>query len=267
MSLGDVLRLLARRWLVVLLGLVATGGGCYQVLERVGPDYQASSQMLFVLPPESTGAETPSNPLLNLPEGLATTASLVAGNLSTKDTERALAREGATADYAVALVPGAGPLLVITAKDKDPEIALATRDALMELVDAELNVLQTEQDAPQGQLISTTTAGVSSRAEVLPGSRMRALVAAAAAGVLATLLLAALTDRALGLLRRRSERREAPEADSHRDGDQDGGGGGTGRDDRGRDGEVDLEGLDLPRDAARRGPVEHEPHPPRALAG
>lgn len=216
MNLLDVFTLLARRWLMVLLGLAATAAGCYQVLERVGPDYQASSQMLFALPPESTGLLTPSNPLLNLPEGLITTASLVAANVSNKDTERALAAEGNTAEYAVALLPGAGPLLLITTKDKDPDTALATRDAVMELVDAELTELQTEQAAPRRQLIATSASGVSSRAEVLPGSRMRALAGAAGAGLLITLLLAFAVDRLLDRRRRARTARTAEVAQTRR---------------------------------------------------
>jgi len=255
MNLVDALLLLARRWLVVILGLAATAAACYQVSEVVGPDYQASSEVLFLLPPDSTGVETPSNPLLNTPEGLLTTASLIAGNVSTKDAERALAAQGATAEYAIALVPGAGPLLVITAKDKSPRVALATRDAVMTRVGAELDLLQAEKRVPARQLISASTSSVSSRAEVLPGSRLRAVGGTAGAGLLLTLMLAFAVDR---LLRRRGRSRRGSVSDTQVDS----------RDSRdSRDSHDSHDSRDGRNGLGRGERHEDESRPPRSLAG
>lgn len=195
MYLIDALKLLLRRWLVVLLGLIATGGACAYVLDNVGPDYQASSQMLFLLPPKASGPETPTNPYLNLQSGLATAASLVAGEVSTKDTRRDLAAAGMKAEYAVSLTPGAGPLLLITAKSKDPALAVATRDAVMNLVDTKLAEMQAAVDVPPLQVISTSRSSVSRSAERLSGSRLRALAGTGGAGMAAVLLAAFAVDR------------------------------------------------------------------------
>ncbi|WP_244931730.1 hypothetical protein [Nocardioides sp. W7] len=206
MYLADALTVLLRRWVVVLLGVLLTGGACYAVIKYVEPDYQASGQMLFLLPPEASGESTPTSPFLNFQAGLSTAGSLVAGRVATKDAQRELAAEGNSAEYAVALTPEAGPLLVITSKDKDPAVALATRDAVMDRISADLAAIQTTARVPNRQMITAQISSTSENAEVLPGSRMRALAGAAGAGMLLTLLLAFGTDRIANLRRERRAR-------------------------------------------------------------
>ena len=142
-------RLLLRRWITCLAGLLLVAAACWAVSERVAIDHAATSQMLFILPPDASGAETPTNPYLNLQQGLVTTGGLVASNLSTKDAQRELAADGDTADYTISSVPEAGPLIEIRSTDPDPAIALATRDELMDRVDSALAELQTEAASPR----------------------------------------------------------------------------------------------------------------------
>lgn len=200
------LGVLARRWLVILLGVALTAMACWSVLHRVGSDFQASGQLVLLLPPDSTGVDSPSNPYNNLQPDLDTVAGVVAGSVMSKDTEARLVTEGFDAEYDVAVAPGNGPLLVITTMDKDPGIAVSTRDAVLREIGAELAAMQQAANAPQQQLISASASSVSPRAEVLPGSRLRALAGTATAGLLLTLVLAFGVDR---LRRRLSEwRRE-----------------------------------------------------------
>jgi hypothetical protein len=177
------------------VGLTATAG--IYILQHVGSTFQASGQMVLLLPPDASGVETPTNPYLNLPSDLDTVAAVLASKVSTEDAEQELAAEGADAEYDVAVNPGVGPLLVITAKDKDPAAALATRDAVMRRVEAELADMQDEIDVPVRQVISTRSSSVTVRAEVLPGSRLRALAGTTSAGLLLTLVLAFGLDRLL----------------------------------------------------------------------
>lgn len=211
MHLTDALTVLLRRWVVVLLGVLLTGGACYAVVKYVEPDYQASGQMLLLLPPEASGDSTPTSPFLNFQTGMTTAGSLIAGRVATKDAQRALAEAGNDAEYAVALAPDAGPLLLITAKDKDPEVALKTRDAVMSRIATDLADIQVTARVPKKQLITAQITSTSEHAEVLPGSRMRALAGAAGAGLLLTLLLAFGTDRIANLRRERRARAAKPE--------------------------------------------------------
>ncbi|MQW74786.1 hypothetical protein GHK92_02775 [Nocardioides sp. dk4132] len=198
MSVVNLLSALARRWVVVLIGVGLTAVGCYQVLQTVGTQHQASSQVVLLLPPEASGLATPSNPFLNMQNGQVTLASMLAGTVSTADVNRRLVEDGNDAEYDVAVVPGAGPILQVTTTSTDPAAALATRNAVMKEIDTQLARLQKQADVPPRQLISGQRVAVSADAEVLGGSRIRALGATAAAGLLVTLLLALGLDRLLG---------------------------------------------------------------------
>ena len=191
------MRVLARRWFVLGVGLLATGYFGWYVVNHAGTDYQASAQMVLLLPPEASGVTTPMNPYLNLPGGLSTVGALAAGHVMTHDAELALAADGFTAEYDVALSPGTGPLLVITTKAKDPAQALATRDQVMKEIAQTVATMQQDLDIPARQVISTQSSNVGSQAEVLPGSRLRALVGTVGAAVLVLLVIVFALDRAM----------------------------------------------------------------------
>lgn len=204
----DALKVLARQWLVVLVGLAAVAGAAFAVVRVVPTEYQASGQLMLLLPTSSTGRETPTNPYLNLPAELTTTASLLAGTMMTKDTVQALEDERMDSEYDVAVVPGAGPLLIITTRDTDPERAIDTRDGVMSRLDQELDLIQIEANVPETQLIRLLPFSVGSTAEALPGSKIRALAVVGGVGMTVILLVAFARDR------RRRRRRAETEEDS-----------------------------------------------------
>ncbi|KQW48834.1 hypothetical protein ASC77_08890 [Nocardioides sp. Root1257] len=203
----DALKVLLRRWYVVVIGMAVVGGLCVMTIKTVPTQYQASGQMIMLLPPDATGVETPSNPYLNLQPGLTTTAGLITGTVMSKDSARALAKEGFKSEYAVGLVPDNGPLLLVTTTDTDPAAAVATRDAVMHMLDVELAKIQRNAAVPGRQLITASPSNVGTRAEVLPGSKMRALVAVFALGVVITVVLAFVVDRLAAARRRRRRQR------------------------------------------------------------
>lgn len=210
----DALRVLARRWVVVLVGVLCMAGGGVAVVRYVPTEYQASGQLILLLPPGVNRDLGPTNPYLNLPPELTTTASLLAGGIMTKDSMRAVAGDGYTSEYDVAVVPGAGPLLIITAKDTDPDEALATRDEVMTRLQQELAQIQADADVPDRQLISATPSSVGSSAEALPGSKIRALAGVLGAGVTLTLLAAFLIDRRKNRRKYRVAKAEPADADA-----------------------------------------------------
>lgn len=214
MYLMDALAVLARRWYIVVAGVLLLVGGAAAVITYVPTVYQSSGQMVLLLPPSASGGDAPLNPYLNLQPGLTTTASLVAGAVSTKDVEEEMKEAGLDADYAVAVVPGAGPLITITAKDSDAELTAATRDAIMTSIDTELRRIQEEVDVPSGQYMSATRLSVSQVAEALPGSKLRALAALVAMIGLLTLALTFGIDR---LLLRRTAKQSAEGAEVQAD--------------------------------------------------
>ena len=170
-------------------------GAAVGVIGVVPTEYQATGQLILLLPADATGPTTPTNPYLNLPSELTTTASLLAGTLMTKDSERDLVAQGFKSEYDVAVVLGAGPLLIVTTRDTDQEQALATRDEVMGRLESELERIQAEVNVPERQLISASPSSVGSVAEALPGSKIRALAVVGGVGVTLILLIAFLRDR------------------------------------------------------------------------
>jgi hypothetical protein len=201
----DAVNVLLRRWYVALIGLLLVAGGAAYTLKAVPTQYQASGEMLFLLPPDATGPKTPSNPYINLVPGLTTTAALLATEANTKDVAARFVEQGFTSEYSVALVPSTGPLLTISTTDTDPAAAVAMRDRVMTWLRDRLVQRQKAVSVPAEQTIYTEDTNVGKSAEPLPGKKIRAVGAVAGAGMLLTLLAAFVVDRLLSRRRTRTE--------------------------------------------------------------
>ncbi len=228
MYFTDTLQLLWRRWYVVVVGLVLVGVGAVLTLTSVPAQYQASGQMLFLLPPQATGLRTPSNPYINLAPGLTTTAALIATEVMTKDVASELAEKGYTAEYSVALVPSAGPLLTISSVDTDPKKAVTMRNEVMKWLRERLDERQKAVAVPPSQSIYTEDTNVGSAAEQIGSGKVRAVGGVTGAGFMLILLVAFALDRLLSRPRAVPEIKlarvdEQPEPRRHTQGDDDAG--------------------------------------------
>src|SRR4051794_24752162 len=101
----DLLRVLARRWYVLLAGLVLVGGAAAGAVMVVPTNYEASGNVLILLPSKGT-SDKPINPYLNTPPGLSMAALIIGGVLTTPQEQRAIAAAGFTSEYAVGQSPG-----------------------------------------------------------------------------------------------------------------------------------------------------------------
>jgi len=191
----DALKVLARRWYVVFGGLVLLAFASMGAILYVPTNYQASAQYLLLLPSDSTGIATPTNPLINLPSGLSVVATLIAGDMMTKEQMRDMVDSGFQSSYAIALTPGSGPLLDITSDDTDAAEAVRTRDELIRRLDDDLRRIQDEAGAPKNQTITASTYAVGRVAEAVPGAKIKALAGIEALGLTLTLVITFTIDR------------------------------------------------------------------------
>lgn len=212
MYFEDAVKVLLRRWYIVLAGLVLTGIAAGTAIYLVPTEYQTQGQMLLLQPADVSSDGVLVNPFLNLPPSLSVMGSLVAANAMSKDTERDLAENGFTSEYSVALAPGTGPLLELSTQDTDPALALATLHELIRRMSIVLDDYQAEKQLPQNLLVEPTQLNVSSQAEALPGSKIRALAVIGAVGIIVTLLGAFSVDRIF--MKRRKEKAESAAATS-----------------------------------------------------
>jgi hypothetical protein len=203
----DALRVLLRRWYVLFIGFALTAGLGFAVVSLVPTRYEARASFLLLLPAEATGADSPTNPYLNMAE-LTATASIVTGVVTSPDAAQSMADAGFGSTYVLAMAPSNMPLVEVSAEDTDPERAIATVTEVTRRMTAELKRIQVEANAPARQTMYSRVYNVSQEAQPLTGSKMRALVVTAAVGGLLTIMGAFLVDRLS--LNRGGRRRRSP---------------------------------------------------------
>ena len=206
MDFVDALRVLGRRWQVVLIGLLLTGGAGAYAITAVPTQYQARAQYVMLLPSGANGAQNPTNPYINLNSGLIFASTLIASDMGTKDVVRSLVKSGFESDFSVAQGTTGGPVLDVIVDGTDRVDVLETRDELLRRFDEKLNELQDISGIPSRQLIFSRTNAVDPLAEVVPGAKKKALVLIAAVGLIVTLIMTFTVD---GILRRRTARKLA----------------------------------------------------------
>ncbi len=195
MDFIDALKLLARQWVVLGIGILLTSGVAFTASQAVPPQYQASGQLLLLLKPEATGEGTPTNPYLNLEGSLTTMAALIASTVSTEAAQQSLEESGFDAEMSVALQPGTGPVITVTTADTDAAMALGTRDEVISRMQDDLQGLQDDAGAPDRQRIQSRTIATPETVARLSGSKLRVLAGLYVLGGLLTLVVATLRDR------------------------------------------------------------------------
>ena len=196
----DVIKVLLRRWYVVLVGMLLVAGALVYAIKEVPTQYQATGQVLILLPPKATGPNTPTNPYMNLAPGLVTTATLIAEQLNNTTNHAAVKDAGFTSEYALGVVPDTGPLLVITAKDTNAREADQTMEEVVTRVGAQLDRMQANLEIPENQYMHTRRNDTNAGAQALPGSKIRAAGVLGGGGIVLTVVCAFLLD---GFMRRR----------------------------------------------------------------
>lgn len=205
MLFWDAIDVLVRRWYMVVTWAILMIAAAFAALVTVPTNYQASGQVLLLPPTKLAVQGQPVNPYLNLPGSLTFTATLVASTIVSPEVARDLVLDGYPSEYSVSVVPGTGPLIIISVEHDDQEVALALRDELLVRIEAQVDAIQDEEEVIDTQLIEARRFNVTEEAEVLAGNRLRALGGIAALGtLLAVLSISAAERRATRQRRNRS---------------------------------------------------------------
>jgi hypothetical protein len=196
MYLSDVMGVLLRRWYILLVGLFVMGAAT-GVVREMPTNYQASGNVLLLLPPASAGG-TPVNPYLNVQQGLVVVSSIIGGVVTTPEAARSVYAAGFTSEYSVTQTPGTGiPLLTVSAEDTDGDRAVATVREVIRRINAQLAQMQADVNAPAAQTMYSREFSVTTTPEKVNGDKIRALAVAVASIGLLTLLSAFGVDRYL----------------------------------------------------------------------
>jgi len=198
----DVLRALGRRWYVVLLGFAITAGLVYGATRISPPEY--NTRALIVLLPGQNAVVEGGNPFLAL-SGLEQPGSIVVAYFASATAQEQMADVSDSAEFTVALDSSTrGPVIAIDVTDTTAESATAGLEFLLSRVPSELARLQEGVGAPADSIITSMPLVVDAAPEVDTSGTVRLAIAAGAAGIAATGLLAFALD---GMLLRRRVRR------------------------------------------------------------
>jgi len=192
MNLRDLTAILARRWLVVLGGLLVTAGLCAGLVTQVPVSYVARSS-LVLLPPSLVVGEG-GNPYLYL-GGLGQALDVLIRKLNADEFTKPVEDAHPGSEFVVfADTSTSGPILVIEGTGATSADALAVMNDAARLTPDTLLTLQTSLAVPENALITITPVAVDEKPTIDAKNRIQAAGAAAAVGVVLTLLLAVRRD-------------------------------------------------------------------------
>ena len=206
MYLSDFLKVLGRRWYLVLLGVLLTVVGSVGIFRLISPTYEVDTNVLVVGPSVTGDKNLPTNAYLHLDAGLKPIRDVTTQVLMDPRSQGRLLAGAPTATYTVAATPlVAAPMISIVVKSKDSNEAAALSDNLVQSLGQTLSLLQTEVNAPT-QLMVTSKVVSQTAPYPLTGNRLRAALAVGLLGIAISLMLPFLAESA-------SRRRNRPSRD------------------------------------------------------
>ncbi|MFC5931581.1 hypothetical protein D6T64_06425 [Cryobacterium melibiosiphilum] len=191
MNLRDLTHIVFRRWLLVLLGVLVTGGVCYGLFTTVPVSYVARTS-LVMLPPATVVQG--GNPFLYL-GGLGQALDVLTRKINADEVAKPIEASYPDAAFtAMADSATSGPILLVEGTAPTAADALAVTEAAVNAAPGALSSLQTGLSVPAPARITLEPLSVDEKPTVNFRNRVQAIGAAAAAGLIATLLLAAYRD-------------------------------------------------------------------------
>jgi hypothetical protein len=204
--LRELTAMLLRRWLLVFTGLLITAGFATFAAFTVPVSYVAHSS-LVLLPPAAVVGKG-GNPFLYL-GGLGQALDVLTRKLNADEFSAPLSAAHRGVEFLVfADTTSSGPILVVESTGPTPASTAALMNEVVSDAPDALTSLQSSLSVPYDSRITMATVAVDREPKVDQKTRIQAVSAIAAAGLIGTVLLAGYRD---GRLRARRERDQADE--------------------------------------------------------
>ncbi len=214
MQLRTVLASVARRWYLVVAGILITGLLCMSIQTSAPENYK--SQASLVLMPSSQSIGDAGNPYLYL-GGMSEALDILIRKITSQPVKERLLANFGSATYVAEPDRGtSGAILVITATADNPEETMAVLKAVMDETPRSLNDMQAALDVAVPARITTMSLLVDRQALPEVKARTQLVLIAGAGGVTLTLVLSVLVD---GLMMTRKRKKEASRKDDLRTGE------------------------------------------------
>lgn len=180
----DFLRALARRWYVVLTGLLLTSAAVYGAYQASPPEYHARGLVLLL--PSQAQVGQGGNPFLQL-SGLEQPAGILVAYFSSTPAHEEVKAVSPSALYQVGIDDSTrGPVIAVDVTAESAQDTLATLYYLVDRIPVELASLQQQVKAPANATIGSMALTVDHRATVDRANMLRLVIAALVAGLVAT---------------------------------------------------------------------------------
>lgn len=200
MSFSQIIGTVARRWYLVLLGVLVSAGLAYLGTQYEPPQYQASGTILL-LPSKDQMSAGGRNPYLQL-TNLDSVANIVMARLNGDDVVTRYEEASPNAEFYIQSDTSLrGPTIQVTVVADTETDSLRILQSLLDDATQTLKNAQAEQKVPKAAAVSSMLLVADTRAEMLLNDTLRTSVAAGAAGLLGTVLMVFALD---GLLARRT---------------------------------------------------------------
>ena len=215
----EVLRALGRRWYVVIVGLLATGGLAYGALVTSPPEYHARGLVLLL--PSQAAVGKGGNPFLQL-SGLEQPAGILVASFSSAPARAEVEERSPTADYTIGIDDSTrGPVIAVDVTAASAAETMETLNHLVTRIPQELARLQAQVQAPSGTAIGSMPLTVDKKADVSRAGTIRTVIAALVVGLVGTGAAGYAVDALIQRRRLRSadanqdeDKDETPDADS-----------------------------------------------------
>ena len=190
MDFWNSLKVLARRWYIVAVGLLVTLGGALGINALISPTYTAVGSLVLAVPPNLPERASASNPYLAY-GNLAVAARVVASGMNQPSVVREQRSKGVTGDFVVDLDPErSSPIITVNSTAANAAEAIKTVEVVTQGVQQLLADRQKSLGAPQNTWITANSVVVPEEANRAVGSRLRAVSAVLVLGIIGTLTLA-----------------------------------------------------------------------------
>lgn len=197
-------KVVLRRWYIVMPVLALAAVVTLNVVRNVPPTFQASGSVLLASPGVARDPSAPAlNPFANLDYSSGVVAGIVAELMQDKAVKKRLVAVGADPNYTLGTPTGSNaPTIGIESTAATPDLAVNTVNLVIKGVQDELTVRQRDAGGPPETWIRALILISPTEADRLVSGKVRASAALAALSVVAAISLAFLAE-SIGVGRRR----------------------------------------------------------------
>jgi len=209
MDLWSALKVIARRWPIVVAALLVTAVTANVAVGKVDPEYEAAGSVVLLGPSTvvEQGAVVDVNPYLRLYGAERILANTMVSVMKGPHFQQRVAQAGAGGPFEATIQPEAAIINIVT-RDVDAGATIRRLDTVIDLMKKELADRQRAAGAPPDTWVSADVLTISDQPTTLMGSRLRVLVAVVALGLAIAVSLAFIAESIAQRPRRRAVVRE-----------------------------------------------------------